>query len=375
MHHTTRGSAMKFILPVFIVIALIAVAGYYITMRGKGEKSLIAHALQTMTDRFGTTSEGKPVFDYADVQMQREDDQWIITLINPSWTVELPKRPQLTFHTPQLVLLPDSLKFESVTARLPQPMMVDRKGEEWLQITFPQPLTAQWQQVKQDELTLYETVVDVPESAEIQRLVKPKQFHFSHAGGEKIRILSGADLKQFADIAIELRMVELEAQPKGETLQAERIQADMNWQNRAPEPSPVRWDIQVDQFHNSVQGSMPYGPVDAKLVGNYQGNIPDRLEDFSWARDVRDIDLSTLSLQAETFGLQAYGSFKRQGNELLPVGQGDIVVDNVPALRNALALYDMQLDAKDTRLADLVLRASTGQRLDEADVVELHISR
>jgi hypothetical protein len=371
----SNGSAARFILPVFLVIALVAVAGYFIAHRGTSDKSLIAQAVQSLTDRYGKTADGEPVFSYDDIAITHEQGQWQTVLMNPQWIVEMPEMQRIVFKTPLAVLKPTSVLFDTFKAELPQPVTVERGGEAWLRVSFPQPLKADWQKVQQNDLTLYQAVVDLPDSAQIERLIKPKSFTFTHGGEEVVRILSGARFADFAEVSAMLKQVTFKADAGGETLSADTLNVEYGWQQRTPQPSPVKWNLEVTNFLNSVEGSMPYGALNVKVTGNYHGNLPQSLNSFSWAEDVRSFDLSALEVQADDFALMAYGQFEKQGNELLPVGQGNVQVTNLPALREALAGYGLVLDAKDEKLADLLLRASVGQSLATAQEVELPVSR
>lgn len=381
-----KSGNMRFILPLFLVIILIAVVGYIITTQTGVDKKMVEEAVkgwESQIENFAKSQGTDLDFTYEKIEMKGQGAARHAILINPTFNVhsaavegaaEAPAT--IRFTTAKAELIPQSLSMDHVLIRVTDPILFedhDIKGK----LTADAAIELDVEKLEENKNIYLQSNAALPTQLVIESLVgdelKDKLTIASDKGG---RVSLKMDEKTNEVVAFESDLSNLKITDlKDESLlTVATLDLSTHSIKQADDSYAVKMIGDIKDIMTNAE-DMPYGAFSAAIDMAYDGPLPDENdENFDWSKAKAALALSKFTIGAKDASLHATADFKTAEGELLPVGNANIKVVNLKFIREELEKQGVLDKESDMLLGALVLKI-TGQKMKEVTDLNIDISR
>lgn len=393
-----KTSNMRFVLPLFLVIILIAAVGYIITTQTGIDKKMVEVAVknwEAQVENFAKSQGTSLDFTYDSIEMKGQGAGRHAIIINPTFTLH-EKAPEpvegaagltkesernindtMRFTTAKVELIPQSMSLDHILIRASDPITFDYDHGLKGRITADSAIELDVEKLEENKQQFLHSVIALPTQLNIESLagddVKDKLTVISDKGG-KLDVKTDYITHELVALESDLTNVKVN-DLKGESLlSVARIDILTNNVKQADGNYKVKVVGDLKDVMTNEQ-DMPYGAFSAAIDMAYNGPMPDEGDqNFDWSTAKAAFVLNRLELGAKDTSLQATADFKTTEGELLPVGKANIKIINLKFIRDELEKQGVLDKESDMLLSALVLKI-TDQKMKDLKDLSIDISR
>ena len=370
-----KSTTMKFALPIIVAVLLVAAIGYFATQKSGG---IDHYVVQTEVDKWiAQHAEKHPEtqITYEAIAMAGDVStrHAIVTNLRVTYPIknEEGEASSAEILAPSLKVEPENITFDAFNLTLLAPVRITEDDEVTTIAT--EPLLQANVSLKESGFVDY----SVPLKG-VWRVTKddePNALLLTMADGAHILGKHAVDDSRNGEF--KLTIGEMSGHVEGDetsgyTMQSLGFDAKFAPQEQAGYGAAnVRF--QLAQLFTDEE-SMPYGPLNITLNGEYSGPMPQDDRAVDWTSEKALIDVSAFSVEAKDAALNAKLNFQTGRGELLPIGEGQLDIRNFAYVVKELRDRDVLGEAED-KLLGVLAKQITGAELDAITDLTIPLKR
>ena len=370
----------SFILPVIGAIAVVTVLGYFAATHVGLDKQVVVKALDVWAQQmkiYGSSHGENINFAYDDVEMKGAAanrhaivKQVRLEVISPADDVNAGKITQIA--TDAVELHPSSASFSSLKVALPDPLKVTENGEAVVTIHAEKPFELLVEREKKSGMAWVSSDLRLPHAITFEAPKPEETFVLRFDENAVAQMTISEDMQQLGDVKLSLANLQIDDAQGTTAVRAKTLQLISTDKAAEDGNHQLSFKAAVDELFSDEE-EMPYGAISAMADVLYTGPVL-KGQAVDWSATQAQFDLNDLKIAMADAALEAKGSFKTGGGELLPVGSAHLKVKNFAFIRDELAKQGM-LDDESNKVLHALLSKAVGADYDTAEHLDLPVSR